>query len=357
MALKHGDTIGIIGGGQLGRMLAIAAARLGFNTVVLDPQENAPAFQCANERIVAAYDDNEALDDLAQRSDAVTYEFENVNVAAIRNLESSLPCHPNAKALSTSQDRLIEKQFFNDLGIETAPFFDITSMKDFNQALSKLNNRGILKTRRMGYDGKGQVRVSLEDPNGLKVARELVSSFPCILEGYIEFVSEISIIAARGTNGTVKAFELGENVHRDGILHTTTIPAEISDATTKDAHAIAAKVLGALDYVGVIGIEFFVMDDGGLIANEYAPRVHNSGHWTEAACTVSQFEQHIRAIAGLELGDPANHSNCIMQNLIGDEVQMSDEILARPNTLLHLYGKSESRPGRKMGHFTTIAKK
>ena len=355
MTLKPGAIIGIIGGGQLGRMLAIAAGRLGYGTIVLDPQENSPAFQFANAKILAEYDDENALRELASTVDVITYEFENVPVNALQVIEADNSVHPNTKALSTSQDRLVEKTFFNNLGISTAPFFNVESADDLNDALKKLGNKGILKTRRMGYDGKGQVRVRLEDAGSLKVARELTTTFPCILEGFVDFEREISVIATRGIDGRVSTFDLGENVHKEGILHTTTIPAKVSETTTKRANEIAHTVLTALNYVGVIGIEFFVLSDGSILVNEFAPRVHNSGHWTEAACAVSQFEQHIRAVTGNSLGSTARHSDCIMENLIGEDMLRAPEILKMPDTHLHLYGKRQMRPGRKMGHFTALS--
>ncbi|MGI9351269.1 MAG: 5-(carboxyamino)imidazole ribonucleotide synthase [Rhizobiaceae bacterium] len=352
-----GDTVGIIGGGQLGRMLAMAAARLGLKTIILDPQENAPAFQCAYDWIVAPFDDTKALTRLAELSDVITYEFENVSVETIMGFENSVPCHPNTNALSTSQDRLIEKRFFQDLGIETAPFHEVNNAEDLAHAMALTGGAGILKTRRFGYDGKGQVRLSCSEDERIVDAHKLVADSPCILEGLIAFEREISIIAARSTDGTVFCYDIAENVHRDGILFSSTVPANASDRIQDNAAEVAVKVLEALNYVGVIGIEFFVLGDGTLIANEFAPRVHNSGHWTEAACTISQFEQHIRAVSGLLLGNPVRHSNCMMQNLIGDEIEQTAEILNRDNTLLHLYGKSETRKGRKMGHFTTISSK
>lgn len=354
MALTAGNTIGIIGGGQLGRMLAIAAARLGFHIIVLDPQIDAPAFQCANDTIIAPYDDASALKELSSRCSVITYEFENVDLEAIRALMDETPCRPNPIALEVSQDRLTEKRFFNDLGIETAPFEDLSSTDDLAGALESLGGSAILKTRRFGYDGKGQVRLGPDHASALEEAKQLISQQPCILEGLVEFDYEVSIIAARSLEGDVKCFDVAENVHREGILHTSTVPAKNSAQICDLAEGIAEKVLEKLDYVGVMGIEFFVMANGALIANEYAPRVHNSGHWTETACVISQFEQHIRAIAGLELGNPERHSDCVMENLIGDDVHRVPEILAMERTLLHLYGKSEVRDGRKMGHFTTL---
>lgn len=357
MTLLPGDTLGIIGGGQLGRMIAMAAARLGLKTIVLDPAENAPAAQCASELICAAFDDGYALSELARKSTVITYEFENVNVDAIKKLTSSTDCHPNPKALATSQDRLVEKQFFLDRGIATAPFKSVETQDELTAALAEFDGEGILKTRRFGYDGKGQVRLSAADNSNFAEAIEVLESAPCILEGLVSFEREISVIAARAIDGAIECYDPAENVHREGILRTSSIPANASVETIEAAQKIASSILDGLDYVGVIGVEFFVMADGGLIANEYAPRVHNSGHWTEAACCISQFEQHVRAVAGMQLGKVARHSDCIMENLIGDDVEKVSEILKMDQVLLHLYGKDECRPGRKMGHFTRIGPK
>jgi len=346
-------TIGIIGGGQLGRMLAMAAARLNFRTIILEPQSDCPAAQLASEQIVAAYDDSDALDALARACDVVTYEFENVPVAAAERLQGSVPVYPPPKALEVAQDRLTEKRFLNECGIATADFRAVDSQDDLAAALADFDGRGVLKTRRLGYDGKGQrvFRSADDDPSG---AYESLGSVPLILESLVPFEREISIIAARGADGTVDAYDPAENVHRRGILHTSVVPAKISEPTASAASAAAGRLLNALGYVGVIGIEFFVMADGSLVANEIAPRVHNTGHWTEAACVISQFEQHIRAVAGLPLGDPRRHSDCRMTNLIGDEIADVGEWLKHADVLVHLYGKSEARPGRKMGHVTEL---
>ena len=346
-------TIGIIGGGQLGRMLAMAAARLNFRTVVLEPQADCPAAQVANEQIVSAYDDPAALEDLASRCDVVTYEFENVPVSAAEALQKRVPVHPPAKALEVSQDRLTEKRFLNGCGIETAKFHAVDSQSDLEAALADFGGKGVLKTRRLGYDGKGQrvFRSAADDPAG---AFQELGGVPLILESFVPFEREISIIAARGADGSVRCYDPAENVHRNGILHTSTLPAPVSEEIAMTARSSAEKLLVALDYVGVVGMEFFVLADGGLVANEIAPRVHNSGHWTEAACVVSQFEQHIRAVAGLPLGNPARHSDCVMTNLIGDDIDALPEWLARDEVLVHLYGKTEARPGRKMGHVTEL---
>lgn len=346
-------TIGIIGGGQLGRMLAMAAARLNFRTVILEPQADSPAAQAANSQITAAYGDPVALAELAAACDIVTYEFENVPVEAAETLARNVPVYPPPRALEVAQDRLTEKRFLNGCGIPTARFHPVDNQADLEQALADFGGQGVLKTRRLGYDGKGQ-RVFRSPAESAAGAFAALGNVPLILESFVPFEREISIIAARAIDGTVKAYDPAENVHRDGILDTSTLPARIGEATAAAARESAAKLLAALDYVGVVGIEFFVLPDGRLVANEIAPRVHNSGHWTEAACVVSQFEQHIRAIAGLPLGDSSRHSDCVMTNLIGNDLDDVPAWLAKPGVLVHLYGKTEARPGRKMGHVTHI---
>lgn len=357
MSLPAGATIGIIGGGQLGRMLAISAARLGYRTVVLEPQADCPAAQVANRQITAAYDDQTALAELAAASVVVTYEFENVPVAAANALAATVPVYPPARALNVAQDRVSEKTFLKGIGIATADFRPVDSDHDLASALKAFGGSGILKTRRMGYDGKGQRVFRDMEAGGLAGTCQAMGGVPLILEGLVPFEREISVIAARGLDGAVAAYDPAENVHRNGILHTSTLPAGIEPRTAEAARMAASKILSALDYVGVIGVEFFVMADGSLLANEIAPRVHNSGHWTEAACVVSQFEQHIRAVAGLPLGSTNRHSDCVMENLIGDDVLRVPELLAEPDLMLHLYGKAEARPGRKMGHFTRISRR
>ncbi|QRM56631.1 5-(carboxyamino)imidazole ribonucleotide synthase [Sinorhizobium sp. BG8] len=346
-------TIGIIGGGQLGRMLAMAAARLNFRTVILEPQPDCPAAQVANAQITAAYDDPAALSKLAEMCDVVTYEFENVPVAAADSLSRSVPVYPPPRALEVSQDRLVEKRFLNECGIETARFKSVDSQDELETALESFGGVGVLKTRRMGYDGKGQklFRSPADDATG--VFAEL-GGVPLILESLVPFEREISIIAARAIDGTIACYDPAENVHKNGILHTSTLPAGVSETTVDQGRKAARAILDHLSYIGVIGVEFFVLGDGTLVANEIAPRVHNSGHWTEAACAISQFEQHIRAIVGYALGDPRRHSDCVMQNLIGDDIDNLQEWLARPDVLVHLYGKTEARPGRKMGHITQL---
>lgn len=355
LPLQPGKTIGIIGGGQLGRMLAIAAARLGFRTIILDPAADCPAGQTANQQIIAAYGDARGLADLAAQSDVITYEFENIPADALSFLVENTCLRPNQSALEKSQDRLIEKSFLQDLNIRTAPFFEVSELRQLKDATEKLETPSILKTRRFGYDGKGQTRLP-ESPTETEIAAawEEMGQQSSILEGFVDFQREISIIIARASTGQTACFDPAENVHREGILRTSTLPAEISEETAAEAARIAESIVNALDYVGVMGVEFFVEPDGGLIVNEIAPRVHNSGHWTEAACAVSQFEQHVRAVAGLPLGDPARHSDCIMENLIGHDMDRLPALFAEKSMMIHLYGKKETREGRKMGHFTRL---
>lgn len=352
--LPPGAAIGIIGGGQLGRMLAMAAARLGYDTVVLEPDPHSPAARVASHHIEAPYDDRAALEELAGATAVVTYEFENVPVDAAERLSRMVPVHPPPAALAVSQDRLAEKSFLAASGISTAAHAPVDSAEDLVAALAAFGGSGVLKTRRLGYDGKGQHRFS---DAGAEEAREIfarMGSVPLILEAFIPFDSEISVIAARGRDGAAATWEPAANRHEDGILRRSTVPAAVSRATADGAREAACALMDRLDYVGVLGLEFFVLQDGSLLANEFAPRVHNSGHWTEAACAVSQFEQHVRAVAGLPLGSTARHSDCVMENLIGDEIGRAAELLREPDLLLHLYGKAEARPGRKMGHFTRL---
>jgi 5-(carboxyamino)imidazole ribonucleotide synthase len=355
--LAPGSTIGIIGGGQLGRMLAMAAARLGYRTVILEPEPDCPAAQVANRQIVAPYADPAALDELAGLADAVTYEFENVPVDAAERLAGRLPVFPPPRALDVSQDRLTEKNFLNGCGISTAGFHPVDNDGDIKAALDAFGGNGVLKTRRLGYDGKGQRVFRAAAPSDIAGAYAAMGGVPLIIEEFVPFTREISVIAARGQDGAMAAYDAAENVHRDGILRRSTVPGRAGAAILEEARRAAFLLLEALGYVGVIGVEFFVTEDARLLANEFAPRVHNSGHWTEAACAISQFEQHVRAIAGLPLGAPERHSNCVMENLIGDDVAKAGALLEEPNLLLHLYGKKAVRPGRKMGHFTRLSPK
>ena len=350
-ALKTGATIGILGGGQLGRMLAVAAARLGFRTHIFEPGANPPAGDVAHTLTTAGYDDVDALTAFAKSVDIVTFEFENIPTDALDVIENITPIRPNREALRTSQDRLVEKQFLEGLGLTVAPFADITNAADLEAAMTTIGAPSILKTRRFGYDGKGQSRLrSADDAAG---ALADMAGNPAVLEGFVNFTAEVSVIAARSPSGEVACFDPGENVHRDGILHTTTVPARLSAAQRMDAVLLAAKILNALDYVGVLGVELFVTPQG-LIVNEIAPRVHNSGHWTQNGCAVDQFEQHIRAVAGWPLGDGSRYADVVMENLIGDDMDRVPELAKQRDTALHLYGKADVKPGRKMGHVNIV---
>jgi len=351
--LQPGATVGILGGGQLGRMLAVAAARLGFKTHIFDPAPLPPAGDVAHAVTTAAYADKDALHAFAAAVDVITYEFENIPTLTLDALEHLAPIRPGREALRVSQDRLVEKEFLRGLGLITAPFADTPDMPSLARALSTIRAPAILKTRRFGYDGKGQARI--EDAAGAATAFSEMKDVPAILEGFVAFSHEVSVIATRGMDGSVACFDPGENVHRDGILHSTTIPARLSASQRTDAILIAANILNALDYVGVMGVELFVTPNG-LVVNEIAPRVHNSGHWTQNGCAVDQFEQHIRAIAGWPLGDGKRHSDVVMENLIGDDVDRLPDIATQPNAALHLYGKTEARAGRKMGHVNRVQK-
>ena len=349
--LATGATIGILGGGQLGRMLAVAASRLGFRTHIFEPMANPPAADVAHAVTTAGYDDTGALRAFAASVDVITYEFENIPTSALDVLEALREVRPGRRALATSQDRLLEKAFLTGLGIACAPYAAVGSLADLHAAIAVVGLPAILKTTRLGYDGKGQVRLRATADAG--AAWAAMQGAPAVLEGFIEFTHEVSVIAARGLDGSVACYDPGQNVHRDGILHTTTLPAKLSANQRTDAVLMAAKVLNALDYVGVLGLELFVTP-GGLIANEIAPRVHNSGHWTQNGCAVDQFEQHIRAVAGWPLGDGSRHSDVVMENLIGDDMLRVPALARENGAALHLYGKAEARPGRKMGHVNRV---
>ncbi len=353
-SLPLGATIGILGGGQLGRMLALAAARLGFKTHIYCPDPQSPAFEVTPHKTVAAYDDTAALADFAAAVDVVTYEFENVPAGTAAALALLKPLRPGANALAISQDRLDEKAFIAAAGIPVVPHRAIRDAADLAPALAELGGRGILKTTRLGYDGKGQRRI--ESRTEADAAFAALRPHPLVLEAVVPFEREISVVIARGLDGSTAAFDPAENVHRDGILATSTVPAAIDGATAHLARQHAAGIAIALGYVGVLGVEFFAMADGALLVNEIAPRVHNSGHWTEAVCVTDQFEQHIRAIAGWPLGDPTRLADVVMENLIGHAI---DAIPAGLGSAIrpHAYGKAESRPGRKMGHLNRIALK
>lgn len=348
--LPPGSTIGILGGGQLGRMLAIAAARLGLQVHVYDPDPAAIAGQVAGRLTTASFDDLAALGRFAAAVDVVTFEFENVPGATAEALAAQAPVRPNPRSLAIAQDRVLEKQFLQGLGLRVAEWREINDLRDLKAAVAELGGPAILKTRRLGYDGKGQARIG--QGCGAEAAWDLIGGQAAVLESVVPFTAEISVIGARGLAGEVVCYDPGLNVHEGGILRTTTVPAPVPAALRADAVLIAGRILNALDYVGVIGVELFVTP-GGVLVNEIAPRVHNSGHWTIEACAVDQFEQHIRAVAGWPLGNGSRHSDAVMTNLIGAEAA-DWAALAAAGGGLHLYGKTEARPGRKMGHVTRI---
>lgn len=353
-ALPLGSTIGILGGGQLGRMLSVAASRLGYKSHIFEPGANPPAGPVADQVTTAAYDDEAALLAFAQSVDAITYEFENIPTSALDILEAHRPIRPGREALRVSQDRITEKKFLSDLGLQVAPFAAVETAEELNTALENIGTPSILKTRRFGYDGKGQARLN-SDADADAALADMAGS-PSVLEGFVTFSHEVSVIAARGITGEVACFDPGENVHVGGILRTTTVPANLPGSMRMDAVLIASKILNALDYVGVMGVELFVTPQG-LIVNEIAPRVHNSGHWTQNGCAVDQFEQHIRAVVGLPLGDGKRHSDVVMENLIGEDMDRVPGLLKEPYVAVHLYGKAETKAGRKMGHINRVVPK
>jgi 5-(carboxyamino)imidazole ribonucleotide synthase len=353
--LPPNSVIGILGGGQLGRMLALAAARLGLKCHIFAPEPESPAFQVAASHTCAAYTDFKALEAFAAAVDVVTYEFENVPAETAAILGRIRPLAPGAEALATSQDRLVEKAFLTSIGLATAPFAEVDGPAGLDKAAARIGRPSILKTRRFGYDGKGQIGITAETP--LDAAWAAIGARPAILEGFVEFEKEVSVIAARGWDGAIAVYDVPENRHANHILRESMVPAAIAPETAKAAREIARRITAALDYVGVIGVELFLARKEGaerLIVNEIAPRVHNSGHWTMDACLVSQFEQHIRAVAGWPLGSPERHSDVVMTNLLGDEAQDWQRLAGEPRSGLHLYGKTRSPPGRKMGHINRL---
>ncbi len=344
--LAPGSIIGILGGGQLGRMLALAAARLGFITYIYNPSANCPAAQVAAKIIVGAYDDIAAIQKFAQSVDVMTYEFENVPSATAEAAVALCPVFPPKIALETAQDRMTEKDFIaNKAGVPVAPNHTVDNEFDAKRALNILGDKIVIKTRRMGYDGKGQQIVETDD--AAMAAFKDLGSVPCIAEKFIPFAREVSVVAARNSVGDIAAYPLIENEHRNHILHKSTCPTHSDDG---QAQAYTIKILQALDYVGVMAVEFFQLADGSIIVNEIAPRVHNSGHWTmDAGCT-DQFELHIRAITGWPLGSTQPLYRTEMINLLGDDVQDWLSLAKDPNVKIHFYGKSDIRKGRKMGH-------
>lgn len=352
--LPPGSVIGILGGGQLGRMLALASARLGLSAHVFCPEPDSPAFAVTALSTCAAYDDEAALARFADSVQAITYEFENVPAATAAFLAQRRPVRPGPKALAVAQDRLEEKTFAAALGAKTAPFRKADSAEESAAAFAALGGGpAVLKTRRFGYDGKGQAKVDSAD--ACRAAFVRLGGAPCIVEGFVPFAREISVIAARGVDGAVAAYDAVENVHKNHILHTSSVPGSIPPASAAAAGAIARRLVAALDYAGVLGVEFFEQADGAVLFNEMAPRVHNSGHWTEDACDIGQFELHMRAVAGWPLPQPKRHSDAVMTNLVGDDAADWRALAAEPGAALRLYGKADARPGRKMGHITRLS--
>ena len=353
LPLSPGSTLGILGGGQLGRMLSQAASRLGFDVAILDPQPDCPAARVSRAQITAPYDDPDALQALGRLCDVVTFEFENVPAASVETLaEAGALVAPGPTALAVAQDRVDEKTYLNAVGAVTADFAAVTTLNDLTAAIDKLGLPAVLKTRREGYDGKGQVWI--RDAADAEAAFDAIGRRPAVLEAAAVFQRELSVIAARGRDGVVVVYPLGENIHANGVLKTTLAPAAVDAKTQARAVEIASAVLDGLDYVGVMGIELFDMGNGVLLVNEVAPRVHNTGHWTQDGCVCDQFEQHIRAIVGWPLGPTKAHARIEMTNLLGDEVDQWRALAAEPNARLHLYGKHEARAGRKMAHVNRV---
>ena len=356
VTLKPGDTIGILGGGQLGRMLATAAARLGLRCQVFSPDPDSPAFDVVLNATCAEYADVEALEMFANDVDVITYEFENVPSGAAMVLAARRPVIPDRKILETTQDRLAEKDFVKRLGVGTARYADVSSAASLRAAIAQIGLPAVLKTRRFGYDGKGQTIIR-EGDDVIRAWADLGTK-SAILEAFVPFEREISVIAARSADGEVRCYDVTENEHRDHILRVSRAPAPITDELAAQARGIAETIATSLDYVGVLGVEMFVVPgERGptLLVNEIAPRVHNSGHWTLDGASVSQFEQHIRAIAGWPLAKPVRHGPVTMTNLIGEEINDYQHWLTVPGATVHIYGKGAARPGRKMGHVTEVA--
>jgi len=351
-ALPPGSVIGIMGGGQLGRMIAMAAYRLGYRCAIFCESDKDPAAQVCDTVVATPYNDPDALARFADLVDVVTFEFENIPADAADWLTRHALVRPSAKILEVSQDRIVEKSFLNDHGIGTAPWVEISDADTLTAAAARIDEGAVFKTARFGYDGKGQAMV--RSPQDLSAAWEETGRVRAVLEGFVDFACEVSVIVARGPDGAMECFDVVENRHANHILDITIAPAEISPETSESALATACAVAEALDLTGLLAIEMFVTRDGGILINEIAPRPHNSGHWTIDACVTSQFEQMVRAVCGLPLGSPARHSNAIMRNLIGDSANRWHEWLEAPQTKLHLYGKAEARPGRKMGHMTRL---
>jgi 5-(carboxyamino)imidazole ribonucleotide synthase len=351
--LPPNATIGIVGGGQLGRMSALAAARLGYRCHILSPEPESPAALVSAAHTLGDYEDADTLRAFARAVDVVTFEFENVSAEGLDLLAALKPVRPAPFVLRISQDRIAEKSFLNEHGVPTAPWAPVESLAELQEAAARLGFPCVLKTTRLGYDGKGQTM--LRGPEELAAAYETLNPKPLILEAFVDFSAEISVVVARDCHGSISAFDTVENRHRDHILHLTLAPAPLPEEIAQTAQAIARRVAERLNLIGLLAVEMFVAADGRVLANEIAPRPHNSGHWTIDACPASQFEMHIRAVAGLPLPQAVRHSDAVMRNLVGpDDMALWPAILETPGLIPHLYGKTEARRGRKMGHVTRL---
>ncbi|MEB8431303.1 5-(carboxyamino)imidazole ribonucleotide synthase [Cocleimonas sp. KMM 6892] len=358
--LLPGATLGMLGGGQLGRMFTIAARNLGYKVVVLEPDTGSPAGQLADEHIIAAYDDAEALVKLGNQCDVITTEFENIPAEVLNKLTEYCPVFPSASAVEKAQDRIVEKEFILSCGLLPVPYGVINTNSDIADAVKDITFPAILKTARFGYDGKGQQTINSVDE--VEAAFKETGQVSCVLEQRIDLDCEVSVILGRNEQGETQCFPVAENIHRDGILYQTLAPARVDDNIANAAQAAAQRMADKLDYVGVMAVEFFVTKKGELLVNEMAPRTHNSGHFTLDACVTSQFEQQVRMVCGLPFGDSRLLSPVVMTNMLGDlwgsgaNTQPHwDKLLENPSTKLHLYGKKEARAGRKMGHYCTLA--
>lgn len=357
MKILPGSTLGMLGGGQLGRMFTIAARTMGYEVVVLDPDKESPAGKLATTHICADYSDQAALKEIANNCDAVTTEFENVPASTLEALAKNGPVRPGSKAVTIAQDRIHEKNFLRDSGFSTAPFAVIQSFADLQKSISEIGTPAILKVSRFGYDGKGQFGINAE--SDIEKAWESLQGEACVLEQRMPLDIEVSVVLARGIEGEVLTYPVSENIHEGGILDVSVVPARIDKALEEKVTSMAKEIATALDYVGVMAVEFFI-SNGELLVNEIAPRPHNSGHYTLDACLTDQFEQQVRAVCGLPLGETTLLSPVVMINMLGDIWHNGKEpkwqkLLDHPNVKLHLYGKREARPGRKMGHFNVLS--
>ena len=354
-----GSTLGMLGGGQLGRLFTMAAMSMGYKVVVLEPDPHSPAAQFADEHIIAEYDDISALEKLAKACDAITTEFENIPASVLNKLSETCPVHPSANALEKAQDRIVEKAFILSCGLLPVPYAVLESKSDFAKAKDTLSFPAILKTARFGYDGKGQQTVKTSDD--IESAFLQANQVPCVLEQFIDLDCEISVILGRNEKGDSQCLPVSENIHKEGILYQSLVPARVADNIVQAAQAAAIRIADKLEYVGVLAVEFFVTKQGELLVNEMAPRTHNSGHYSVDACVTSQFEQQVRMICGLPFGDVSLLSSVVMTNMLGDlwgennEPPQWQNLLESQSSKLHLYGKKEARKGRKMGHYCTLA--